>query len=173
MWFARAVPRVNLLPILIKLAILIYFDCVPAISIAILISRSISIYFNHFDLFRIISIYFDSFRFISIPTSESPKHFDGVLPAISIIPSCYSKNGAWWLLLPPHFCLFHSHYAGIWHIMADMKIQWWKSGKTTINQWEGRVILQSGMKNRCGPIYALSRLLWPFFLCTYYLLGSL
>jgi hypothetical protein len=52
--------------------------------------------------------------------------------------------------LPPHFCLFHSHYAGIWHIMADMKIQWWKSGKTTINQWEGTVILRRGLKRDVG-----------------------
>jgi hypothetical protein len=29
------------------------------------------------------------------------------------------------------------------------------------------------MKNRCGPVYAPSRLFWPFFLCRYYLLGSL
>jgi hypothetical protein len=49
MCFARAVPRVNLLAISIKLAISIYFDCAPAISIAILI---ISIYFDQFDLFR-------------------------------------------------------------------------------------------------------------------------
>jgi hypothetical protein len=28
-------------------------------------------------------------------------------------------------------------------------------------------------KRFCGPIYAWSRLFWPFFLCTYYLLGSL
>jgi hypothetical protein len=37
MCFARAVARVNLLAISIKLAISIYFDCTPAISIAILI----------------------------------------------------------------------------------------------------------------------------------------
>jgi hypothetical protein len=98
------------------------------------------IYFDLFWSISIISIYFHLFQFISIPTLELPKHFDGA-PAISIVPSCQSKNGTWWLLLPPHFCLIHSHYAGIWHIMADMKIQWWKSGKTTINQWEGRVIL--------------------------------
>jgi hypothetical protein len=39
----RAIPTVNLLEISIKLAILIYLDCVPAISIAISI---ISIYFD-------------------------------------------------------------------------------------------------------------------------------
>ncbi len=33
--FMHAIPRVNLLVILIKLAILIYFYCVPTISIAI------------------------------------------------------------------------------------------------------------------------------------------
>jgi hypothetical protein len=75
--------------------------------------------------------------------------------------------------LPPHFCLFHSHYAGISHIMSNMKIQSWKSGKTTINQWEGRAILRHTTKKRCGPVSALSRLFWPFFLGTYCLLGSL
>ncbi len=76
----------------------------------------ISIYFELFQSFQsfsIILIYFDSFRsiLISILTSELPKCFDGTL-AISIVSSCHSKNDAWWQLLPPHFCLFHSHYAG-------------------------------------------------------------
>jgi hypothetical protein len=107
---------------------------------------------NHFNSFWFILIHFDSFWFILI-------HFDS-FPSISIYFDSFgfwhwncqnilmarqpfllfhhvtaSKNGAWWWLLPPHFCLFHPHYAGIWHIMADMRIQWWKSGKTTINQW--------------------------------------
>jgi hypothetical protein len=41
--------------------------------------RSISIYFNLFQSFSIISIYFDQFdlfRSISILASKSPKHFD-------------------------------------------------------------------------------------------------
>jgi hypothetical protein len=93
MRFARAVPTVNLLEISIKLAISIYFDCAPAISIAISI---ISIYFDLFRSISISSIYFDQFdlfRFISIPTSKSPKHFDGA-PAISIVSSRHSKDGA-------------------------------------------------------------------------------
>jgi hypothetical protein len=63
MWFMHAILRDNLLAILIRLAILIYFDCAPAISITILI---ISIYFNLFQSDQsilIISIYFDSFWF--------------------------------------------------------------------------------------------------------------
>jgi hypothetical protein len=86
MWFMRAIQRVNLLAISIILAILIYFDCVPAISIAILIYFdlfwSILIYFDlfwsiliYFDLFWSILIYFDlfqSFQFISIYFN----HFD-------------------------------------------------------------------------------------------------
>jgi hypothetical protein len=68
------------LAISIKLAISIYFDCAPAISIAI-------------SIISIISIHFNLFQFISISTSELPKHFDGA-PAISIVPSRHSKNGA-------------------------------------------------------------------------------
>ncbi len=135
------------------------------------ISIFVSIHSIYFDFDSIeIDVFADLFRFNLIPTSKSPKHFDGV-PAISIDSSRHSKNGAWWRLLPPHFCLFDSHYAGIWHIMSDMKIQSWKSGKTTINQWEGRVILRHAMKKRCGRVSAPSRLFWPFFLGTYCLLG--
>jgi hypothetical protein len=58
-------------------------------------------HFYHFDLFRSIPIFlvyfghcmYDLFRFISIPTSESPKHFDRA-PAISIVSSRHRKNGA-------------------------------------------------------------------------------
>jgi hypothetical protein len=57
--FAHAIPRVILLAISIILAIWIYFDCAPAILIAIPIisiffelCQSILIYFDHFDLFR-------------------------------------------------------------------------------------------------------------------------
>jgi hypothetical protein len=134
MWFVHAIPRVHLMAISIKLAISIYFDCAPAILIAISIAiliyfdlfqsiliyfnlfQSISIYFNLFQSFRSISIHFDLFWFISILTLESPKHFDGP-PAISIVPSCHRKNGAWWLLLPPHFASFTP-------IMQEYDISW-------------------------------------------------
>jgi len=86
MRFARAVPTVNLLAISIKLAISIYFDCAPAISIAISIIsiyfdlfRSISIisiYFDQFDLFRSISIHFDSDIEIAKTFRWRAGHFD-------------------------------------------------------------------------------------------------
>jgi hypothetical protein len=61
----------------VRHAISIYFNCAPAISIAILIAiLIISIYFDQFDLFWSISIHFDPFRSISIQPSKSPKHFD-------------------------------------------------------------------------------------------------
>jgi hypothetical protein len=92
-----------------------HFDLFQSISIYSNLFQSIPIYSNLFQSIPIFSIYFSHFNlfwFILIPTSESPKHFNHVL-AISIVSSCHSKNGAWWRLLPPHFCLFHSHYAGI------------------------------------------------------------
>ncbi len=76
MCFTHAIPRVNLLAISIELAISIYFDCMPAILITILI---ISIYFELFWSIFIISMYFnqfDLFRSISIMASKLPKHFN-------------------------------------------------------------------------------------------------
>jgi hypothetical protein len=131
---------------------LIYFDLFWSF-------RSISI---HFDPFRSISIYFDSFQF----RHQNRQH---ILMACRPFLSFHHLTAK----MVHDGCCCHLTFASFTRIMQEYDISWliWrfsdgsKSGKTTINQWEGRVILQCRMKKRCGPIYA--------FLCTYYLLGSL
>jgi hypothetical protein len=140
--------------------------------------RSISIYFDHFDLFQSILIYFDhfdSYRSISIHFDSDigiaktfrwrAGHFDRsitsqkkwrMMAAVATSPLSLS--------LP--LCRNMTYHG--WY--EDSVMEKWKNNNKPMRRNSNFV---AQIKKRCGPNYALSRLFWPFFLCTYYLLDSL
>jgi hypothetical protein len=170
LWFACAIPRVDLLVILIKLAISIYFDCAPAISMAI---STILIYFDlHVEgLFRsfwsisIILIYFNSFQF-------RHRNRQNILMArrpfwsFHHVTSKMAHDGGCCHLTFGSFTPIMAH--PVWYV--DSVIEKWKNYNKPMRR---KSDFAAQWKRNVGLFLHRQRIFWPFFLGMYHLLGSL